>query len=284
MISIIVCSVNNKLLNLLEKNINLTIGSDYEIIKINNSVLQMGICEAYNYGFNVAKGAIICFCHEDIVFENINWGIELTSILQNDETIGLVGVAGAIYKSLIPSPWMAIPSKHYRLNIQQKNNDGSIIKYTLNDCKLAEVAVLDGCFIAGRKAIFNQFPWNNDLLKKFHLYDLDISLRVGQFYKLVITDSISIIHLSEGNFDAIWLKESELFHNHYKKKFPFNVGFIKKKEIQDIEYFTLLSHIYTLKRLKQPLKKICFYYFKLFLFNPFKISNIFLLKYIIKTN
>lgn len=281
MISIVVCSISSILFDKFEKNVLDTIGIEFEIIRIDNRINPVSIAEAYNKGLKKAQGEIICFCHEDIIFENFGWGPAIHKFILDNDDIGLVGVAGTVYKSAIPAPWVALPKKYYRINMLQKFNDGRIERHELGGRNIAEVAVLDGCFIAGKTKIFNQFLWNSSLLKDFHLYDLDISLRVGQDYKLVVTNHILLTHLSEGNFNLPWLKDSQNFHIYYKQYFPLNVLSITKKEIKFIEYFTLNNHVRILIRLKQPLRIILFYYFKMILLFPLKSQTFYLLKHII---
>ena len=253
MISIIVCSVDSILFDQLEKNIGETIGCDFEVIRMNNVNTGKGICQVYNEGLLKVKGSVVCFCHEDIIFETVNWGREIFSLLSNQE-IGLVGIAGAVYKSQHPTSWVAVPKEYYRVNMIQKRKDGSEKSYTIldeNHLAFSEVSVLDGCFIAGRKCIFDLYRWNTNILKGFHIYDLDISMRVGVRYKIVIANNIKITHYSEGDFDINWLKESEKFHNDFRKLFPINKLNISKNICRELDYFafhTYITQLITLQR------------------------------------
>lgn len=278
MISIVVCSINNILFNQFEKNVIDTIGCEFEMIRIDNNQSGKGICKVYNEGLLKAKGEIVCYCHEDIIFETDNWGGEITSLLATKE-IGLVGIAGPVYKSKYPTSWVAVPQKYYRVNmVQQKRDGSSFYTQVLDEGNYSEVAVLDGCFIAGRKEIFEQNQWNEDFLDGFHLYDLDMSLQIKERYKLVVANHIKLVHLSEGNFGPEWLKESEKFHVENRDRLPVSVNQLRRKEQSELDYFGLNAYIIKLKQLKEPRLKILKYIGKAFLLFPFRRQNLSMLK------
>ncbi len=185
MISIIVCSIKPTWLENFKNNVEQTIKMPFELIAIDNWNTTKGICKVYNDGLAQAKYDIVCFCHEDIVFNTQDWGKELGRLLTKDAELGLVGVCGATYKSSYPSPWVSVPSQYYRSNLLQQNAEGSRVgKPVLDNGDFSEVVVLDGCFIAGRKEVFAKYKWNDELLKGFHLYDVDLCIRVSEHCKL----------------------------------------------------------------------------------------------------
>ncbi len=68
MISLIICSRKSDISNSLKENIERTIGTDYELIVIDNSTNKYSIFSAYNEGVRRSKGDILCFMHEDILY------------------------------------------------------------------------------------------------------------------------------------------------------------------------------------------------------------------------
>jgi len=278
LISIIVCSVNSDLFRQFQKNVDDTIGCEFEIIRIDNTKAGKGICEIYNEGFSRANGNVICYCHEDILFETNIWGLRLNELLSMQE-IGLVGCAGAIYKSKYPNAWVAVPREYYRANMIQKKGDGtSFYTHVLDNGNYSEVAVLDGCFLAGRNEVFEKYKWNENFLKGFHLYDLDMSLQVKACYKLVVANEIKITHLSEGNFGLDWLRESERFHRKNKERLPVSVKSLSTKEQKELDYFGMNAYLHQLKQLKEPFLKIWLNLFRTLSIRPFKKQNLSIIK------
>jgi len=278
MLSIVVCSVNSVLLNQLDINIKETIGLPYELIAIDNRNTSKGVCEVYNEGLDKAKYDIVCFCHEDIVYNTLNWGTELKWLLDKHNNLGLVGICGARYKASCPTPWVSVPQQYYRSNLVQKDFlETENYKPVLDSGDYSPVVVLDGCFIAGKRSVFQEYRWNDQLLKGFHLYDMELCFRVGKKYKLGVVNNFTITHLSEGSFDAKWLSDSEKVHAFYKNDLPIK-RLVSSKEIAVLEYYALRSCIARLIKLKQSKTKTLKFIIELIYRFPFKRGNLNVIK------
>ena len=83
MLSLIICSRTPKISEELEKNIADTIGCEYELVVIDNSLNKYSIFSAYNEGVKRSIGDILCFMHEDILYKTINWGQQVELICEN---------------------------------------------------------------------------------------------------------------------------------------------------------------------------------------------------------
>jgi hypothetical protein len=99
MISIIVCSINDRLFIQFSNSVKETIGADYEIIKIDNNIEKIGISEAYNKGARLSKYEYLLFSHEDVIFETKNWGLKLINHFRNLNNPGMLTIAGSPYFS-----------------------------------------------------------------------------------------------------------------------------------------------------------------------------------------
>jgi len=62
------------------------------------------------------------------------------------------------------------------------------------------------------KAVWQEYPFNEEKLAGFHFYDLDISLRVGQRYTIGVIYDIDLVHYSMGNFGADWIQHAINYH------------------------------------------------------------------------
>ena len=171
MISVIICSVNPIQLQNISKNIAETIGLPYELIEIDNTNSKKGICNVYNDAAAKAKYNYLCFVHDDVKFHTMSWGGILSDLL-NKEDIGLVGVSGTTYKSVIPSSWTACKKDFYRINtIQHSDENINPLKYQINPdlISYSEVAIVDGVFLATRKEVISEFSFDEISLKGFLL-------------------------------------------------------------------------------------------------------------------
>lgn len=108
MISIIIASVNKQLLNNIKQNIEETVGVPYEVIAFENTGGTKGICQIYNEGIAQAKYDIFCFMHEDLALKSFGWGEVIAGLFARHEKIGVVGIAGSTYKSIMPTGWGCI--------------------------------------------------------------------------------------------------------------------------------------------------------------------------------
>lgn len=218
MISIIICSRDNDLLSSLKLNIKRTAGCDYELIVVGNANEFTGIGAAYNYGLKQAKGNIVCFCHEDILFETDSWGRLVSEYLEKNTDIGLLGIAGSTFKSQLPTAWIYVPENLYRTSIINLSGDPPVpslyIVKESDNAVFSKTVTLDGCFLCGRMQVFTQISWNEQI-GGFHLYDIDISQRIGIKYTVGVFHNIVVSHLSEGSFDKAWLKSTLNYHNKY---------------------------------------------------------------------
>ncbi|MDN3657158.1 glycosyltransferase [Ferruginibacter paludis] len=224
MISVIICSINKILAGQVQKNIAETIGVVWEPVIIDNITNPQSLTYVYNLGAAKASYDILCFVHEDLIFKTQNWGLKLIDHFKNDPQLGLVGIAGSKYKSNVPSGWATGIAEIDCCNITHLDRKGNQQQMYFNPVPgslIQEVVVLDGVLLCCPKKVWEEVKFDDILLKGFHLYDLDFSLRVAEKYKVVVSFEIDMIHLTEGgNFSDKWLEATLDWHNKMSAKLP----------------------------------------------------------------
>jgi len=239
MISVVVCSINPSLALQLEKNIQQTIGVPFEMIVIDNRELKKGINAVYNIGASQATYDIICFLHEDIVFNSFEWGQVLSKLFSENERLGLIGIAGAKYKSRNDSGWYTGISAFDCCNIIHLDKNGQQKKMYANPIDGSHyqpVVVVDGVFMCSRKSVWNTIKFDETLLKGFHFYDIDYSFRVSQQFETVVSFQIDITHFTQGgDFGNNWIQYAEIWHDQYQHKLPFSIDPVKNEESKVFE-------------------------------------------------
>ncbi len=237
MISVVICSVNPVLLKKISKNIEETIGVPFEIVAIDNRKAPKGLAAVYNQGVGSARYDQVCLVHEDVQFNTPNWGTVLLEQFSSDPELGLVGVAGSAHKPKMVSGWGAqgLERRFAKMNfIQHFPSSGkpSVHEYSnIDNEEMARVACLDGLFLASRRSVLQEIPFDEELLTGFHGYDIDISIAIGRKYKVAVTYRILLEHFSEGSLNENWLKSSLLVHRKWRKSLPITFGTISKQEI-----------------------------------------------------
>lgn len=269
MLSLIICSRAPKIAINLEKNIAETIGVGYELVIIDNSKKEYSIAEAYNLGLKRSLGNIQVFVHDDVLFQTDGWGAVISGIFEEDENVGLVGVAGNTIKTKMPSPWWGGPGK--KLNNIVQHYDGSTefrrLKYGFNGQSVVKVAAIDGVFMGMRKDARIYF---DEELSGFHNYDMDLSMKHHFFKKnVVVTDKILLQHFSGGKMNKDWYNSTHLFHMRHRAKLPILAGVsIPAEKFKMHEFSTGANFVNGLLEMNMR-KEALYWWFVLMQMKPF---------------
>ncbi|MHB8206579.1 glycosyltransferase [Mucilaginibacter sp.] len=257
MISIIISSANNTLLKQVTENITVTIGVPFEIIAIDNSAGQQGICAVYNQGAQQAQYDILCFMHEDIIIETQGWGAILKNTFTNHPEIGLLGVVGGAYKPFTNSSWSGLGYKNVFCNFIQSYKYEKLESYLdyrnpNNAASVDYVACVDGLWLVTTKKVATEIKFDEDTFKGFHAYDLDFSIAVGQKYKVAVTFEILMNHLSDGNYSRDWIEDNFRLHKKWTKQLPINAQNYTFKQMAYMEKVTYKDFFKKLIKLGFP--------------------------------
>lgn len=229
MISIIICSQYSALDPALLQNIKETIGVDYEVIHIDNSAKKYNIFQAFNLGVEQAKGEILCFMHEDVLFYTQDWGIKVENHMQ-DESMGALGVAGGHHVAK-EMDWRFYGFGHANLvqlasTIEEKPHYYQLFAHKPQENSIAtQVAVLDGVWMCIRRNLFNEIRFDDSTFHDFHLYDSDICMQVNMAGKYVyVCTDILLEHASVGTFSPSFMDSLELFFKKWDHVLPMTKG------------------------------------------------------------
>ncbi len=262
MISIIICSRTQAISNDLFENIKNTVGCDYELVVIDNSENIYSIFEAYNLGIEQSKGDYLCFAHDDILFHTKGWGETIKRIFKDNDLMGLLGVAGAKFKTKAPSPWWNTPENLKVMNIIQHFRDGKIETQSFgfqNETR-QEVVTIDGLFMVSKKE--NNILFNSEI-QGFHNYDLNLSFEcIQKGYKIVVTNEILIEHFSTGSINESWVESAFIIHKAYENILPLDISLNKNS----INFEVDNSKRFIKKCLKYKKNKMAFSIWKSFFF------------------
>ncbi|WP_297985036.1 glycosyltransferase [uncultured Chryseobacterium sp.] len=228
MLSIIISSYQAHYFSALEKNIAETIGIPYEIIKIENPGI-MGICEAYNKGAEKSKFEHLLFLHEDVRFDNLNWGNILMDKYFQLQNVGILGLAGDKVKFHLPYGFSSGLIKLGYMFVKHKEGDAKHFLIPQNPLK---VKPMDGVFLAMKKDVWNRLKFDESI-KGYHFYDLDITLRSSEHYQNYLVHDIDFLHFSTGNFGTEWVNACIKFN----KRIYSSYDYVAPKQKRDIRKF-----------------------------------------------
>jgi hypothetical protein len=226
MISIVICSINESYLEQVRKSIALTVGVEYELLVWNNLHENKGLCEVYNMMAEKARFDILCFAHEDIIFETNDWGQVLATSFAQDPALGVIGVAGSKYKSRSFSGWFTGVTAFDRARIVHRHTYGDRL-IDLNPAKNSSterVVCVDGVFICCTRQIWQQVRFDEKRVPGFHFYDVDFSLRASKLCSVAVTFGILMTHLTRGgDFVDNWIRAAFDYHELYQNDLPLTV-------------------------------------------------------------
>lgn len=225
MISLIICSRQSDIPQSLKNNITKTIGLEYELIIIDNSENKFSIFQAYNEGVLRAKGNILCFMHEDILYHTQDWGEKVIEHFK-DKKLGLIGVIGSHYLLDTPSTLFSTDYCSGKILQGYKDKDGfykvfednrRVIDYDLS----IEVAAIDGLWFCIPKIRFEKVSFDEKTFKGWHAYDIDICMQIIESgFEVKVVNDVLIEHSSYGNCDSSLYWSLKLFYNKWMNRLP----------------------------------------------------------------
>jgi len=139
-------------------------------------------------------------CHEDILFNTQDWGIELKRLVDIHQDIGLQD-AGAVYKSAFPNPWISVPYHYYRTNTMRRKRMDLFSQTKHWRRRHSRVAVLDVVFIAGKRSTFEQFHGMR-ICCRVSFVRHGYIVRVGRKHTIAVKHHIGVTHRSMGELDG----------------------------------------------------------------------------------
>ncbi len=259
MISLIVCSRRNHVPQALRDNVAQTIGdTPFEWIVIDNSKNLYNIFQAYNEGIRLAKGDILCFMHDDVLFHSKDWGKMVGDCFESYPKLGCLGVAGSHLMLDLPSSYWH--SETFCLHCYCKDETGTPVliedaRYK-NDNGLTQVASVDGLWMCLRRSLFDTIRFDDQTFKGFHCYDSDICMQVIQAgFDIGVTFEVAVEHSKSGPLDATYFENIHLWYDKWKGFLPLSRGAEFTED--DIATRTaLVRHIVTLENHVADLQRV----------------------------
>lgn len=288
MVSLVVCSIRPDQLARLQQSVEATIGLPHEWLVADNRNTGKGICQVYNELAATARHHFLLFLHEDVTFEKPDWGKKLCSVFEQNEHLGLVGVAGSTIKSISCSGWFTgdVSRDRYHLTHNLPAHTEKLKQLPDQSAAYYRVVCLDGVFLFTRNSVWAATPFDAKHIKGFHFYDLDFSLRVSEKQEVGVVADLGLIHHTEagGDYGSRWVNEAIQFHRRWRDRLPLAIPgspvsesniqriWLDRLKDQPIRLADRLNWVRTQRQLRQP----ALYYsiLKFFLYRPLRLRYI----------
>ena len=160
----------------------------YELIGLDNQDGHFtSAATALNTGARKASGDILVFIHQDILFDSPSSLSSLVEVLctEHQAIIGIFGASHGKQRQISTGLWSA--------------------------------DTLDECCVAMSKDTWFKFPFQEQICDGWHLYVVELCLRVSLENVLIAYGEFAITHLSGGNVDENYMKTYKKLLRIYKK-------------------------------------------------------------------
>jgi tetratricopeptide (TPR) repeat protein len=178
----------------------------HEIISIRNA---RSLAEAYNWAVRKSVADVIVLSHDDVDVLAEDFAARLFHHLRSFDAVGVVGSTRADGPAV---GWSGHP--HLRGWITHHSPRQGEWQVDLLDHRelAADIAVLDGVFLAVRREVLQAVPFDSVTFDGFHVGDIDWSLRASQAgFRLGVAADLGLVHASRGNYDATWQRYADRF-------------------------------------------------------------------------
>jgi hypothetical protein len=187
---------------------------------------SLSLTAAYNDIWECAeifKDAVFVFIHDDIHFKTNNWGRTLLDLF-NQHDMDIIGVAGT---AVLHQHGAWLLDKNFEFDSESKDIWGKVWQLNQNGeefvfdittpakkCKtLQPVVTIDGLFIAFNPETCSRF---DEDFQSFHFYDISFCAKnFSQGRKIAVTETIQILHESNGSADELWQENRLKFCQKY---------------------------------------------------------------------
>ena len=201
MISVIICSINEARFEQVSAQYHRLLEAvPHEIIGIHDAT---SLCQGYNRGVRQSKGEILVFSHDDVQILTPDFATRLVASLAGQDLVGAVGSTYLSGATWFGSGW---PHLRGQVGVPAESGSGTVANFFGLYGMLAEgVQVMDGFFLAARRSLCLQLPFDETTFDGWHLYDIDFSYSAHlKGFRCAVANDQVMIHHSRGQFDEKW--------------------------------------------------------------------------------
>jgi GT2 family glycosyltransferase len=215
MISLIVCSADDrKFAAVAEMYGRRLAGAAHEVVRVADA---RSLAEGYSRGIARSRGDVLLLSHDDVEVVAPDLPGRLAAHLAEFDLIGIAGttrLAGPVWTAAGPPVCygqVAYPAPPR--GSPRAGADGfTACQFGLPARAVGGVRVLDGVFLAMRRAVAAQVSFDEATFDGFHLYDLDFTLRAALAgFRLGVACDVQLIHESVGNYGVAWSRYADRF-------------------------------------------------------------------------
>ncbi|WP_282194870.1 glycosyltransferase [Alistipes ihumii] len=231
------CSVDPDRSRRAELNIRRSAGIDPEIFIHDNREGGWGRCETYNHYASRARNDCLCFLHEDSRSGPTRGPARSSIFTGLRRGAGVIGFFGYALKTRSPSLSGGL-KRSVRASLY-RHAGGRVVRTEnrAGEADFSPVVQVDGQCLIVPKSVWREHPFDEELFRDFHLYDVDFCVRIARRYANYICHSVFGEHGSVGSYDDDRYRNVLLFQRRWDGCLPLTVVPTSPREVREAETF-----------------------------------------------
>ncbi|MSQ71076.1 MAG: tetratricopeptide repeat protein [Betaproteobacteria bacterium] len=207
-ISVIICSVDeDNYAKSSDRYRELLSAVPHEIIGIHDA---KSLCEGYNRGVRASRGELLIFSHDDVEIVTPDFAARLLAAMEKQDLLGIVGATCLAGATWIGGGW---PHLRGQIGMPSVSGEGNTANFFGLQGPIGEqLQVMDGIFLAARRNVALDLPFDEKNFDGWHLYDIDFTFCAHlRGFRCGIGRDQVLVHRSVGDFGDEWRFYRERF-------------------------------------------------------------------------
>ena len=169
-------------------------------------------------------------------FRTDSWARTIVDFYRATPGAGVIGFFGYALKTRSPS-LMGGLSRYERASLYQHIGERVVrLESRAGEADFSPVVQVDGQCLIVPKAVWREHPFDEELFRDFHLYDVDFCVCIARRYANYICHSVFGEHGSVGSYDDDRYRNVLLFQRRWDGCLPLTVVPMSPREVRPISF------------------------------------------------
>lgn len=170
-------------------------------------------------------------------FRTDSWARTIVDFYRATPGAGVIGFFGYALKTRSPS--LSGGLKRYVRASLYRHAGGRVVRTEnrTGEADFSPVVQVDGQCLIVPKSVWREHPFDEELFRDFHLYDVDFCVRIARRYANYICHSVFGEHGSVGSYDDDRYRNVLLFQRRWDGCLPLTVVPMSPREVREAETF-----------------------------------------------
>ena len=214
-ISVVICSIDDKKFSIVRAHYQAAIGDELELIRVSDA---RSMSEGCNRGIAQSRGEIVIISHDDVeLLTPEQFKPRLLGHLSSCDLLGILGT------QLLVGPAWAVAGPPYLVgqlanHVESDRFDLSIVGAPRR--LVHEVQAIDGVLMAMRRTVLDRLRFD-ERFTDFHHYDIDFSFSAHLLgLRVAVANDLNVAHPARRGWNANWERSAMTFLEKHASVLP----------------------------------------------------------------